>query len=289
MTPGPRAADKLVAAYAAVSAFALLGPHRPSYWPLLLLAHAFVAAAGFGLIPLGGFWRRIHAAAPRAADFLRAAYPLLLIPFLYSELAILNVAVWGGHYFDDSIIALEQALFGAQPARDWAPVMPWAWLSEPLHAAYVAYYGIIYLPPLLLLLAGKREAFHATVFALMLAFFVHYLFFLYYPVQGPRYLFPPPVADGAQGPVYALAHRLLEAGSSRGAAFPSSHVGVSVAQTLMVARFAPLWAAPVGVLTIGLGLGAVYGGFHYGIDAVAGLMLGALAAAVAPLLRRRLT
>ena len=107
-------------------------------------------------------------------------------------------------------------------------------------------------------------------------------------MQGPRYLFPPPVGEGAQGPVYALAHRLLEAGSSRGAAFPSSHVGVAVAQTVMIARFAPRWAPLVGGLTIGLALGAVYGGFHYAIDAAAGLLLGAALAALAPSLRRRL-
>lgn len=285
--PGDRAVDRLVAVYAVASAFALLGPSRPGVWPLLLLAHVLAAAVLSGVLPLRPPRERAIETVPRALGLLRDWYPLLIIPALYAELAVLNVSVWGGQYFDATVIGWERAVFGGEPAREWAVAMPWRWLSEPLHAAYISYYAIIYGPPVLLFAAGRRDAFRATVFALMLTFFVHYLFFIYFPVQGPRYLFPPPVGEVAQGPVYALAHQLLEAGSSRGAAFPSSHVGVAVAQTMMIARFAPRWAPLVGGLTIGLALGAVYGGFHYAIDAAAGLLLGAALALLAPSLRRR--
>jgi membrane-associated phospholipid phosphatase len=127
------------------------------------------------------------------------------------------------------------------------------------------------------------------VFALMLGFFVHYLCFIYFPVQGPRYLFPPPGGEAAGGFFQALAHRVLEAGSAQGAAFPSSHVGVSVVQTLVAARFLPRLAPLLALLTLGLALGAVYGGFHYAIDAVVGALLGVAVFVIAAPLQRRMS
>jgi membrane-associated phospholipid phosphatase len=105
-------------------------------------------------------------------------------------------------------------------------------------------------------------------------------------VQGPRYLFDPPGGVIANGFLYQLTHTVLEAGSSQGAAFPSSHVGVSVTQTLLMIRYMPRLAPLIGVLTLGLALGAIYGGFHYAIDAAAGLALGVAAYAAAGPLRK---
>jgi membrane-associated phospholipid phosphatase len=281
--------DRLFAVYLLAAVPALAFANRPSTWPLLLALHALAAVVAW---PLPWVQRALAGASPSANSILRSIAdwaPLLLIPFLYKELAILNTAVHGGTYFDALVIAWEQAVFSGQPSRDWAAAAPHLWLSEPLHAAYLTYYLIIIIPPLLLFLLGRTSDFRAGVFALMLAFFAHYLFFIYFPVQGPRYLFPPPGGELANGFFHQLAHRVLEAGSAQGSAFPSSHVGVSVAQTLVVWRYLPRLTPVFALLTLGLALGAIYGGFHYAIDAVAGLALGALAFALAPRVRRALT
>jgi membrane-associated phospholipid phosphatase len=281
--------DRLFALYlfAAVPALAFAG--RPPTWPLLLLLHA---TAILLLWPLPALQRALARGTPGLRRTVRAVFdwlPLLLVPLLYTELAVLNAAVHGGTYFDDIVIAWEQAIFRGQPSSEWAAAAPWLWLSEPLHAAYLSYYFIIFVPPLLLFLQRRTAEFRAGVFALMLAFFTHYFFFIYFPVQGPRYLFDPPGGALANGFFHQLAHRVLEAGSAQGAAFPSSHVGVSVAQTLIVWRCLPRLTPLFALLTLGLALGAVYGGFHYATDAVAGLMLGAAAFAVAPRVARGLT
>ena len=85
----------------------------------------------------------------------------------------------------------------------------------------------------------------------------------------------------AAGPIYHLTHLVLLAGS-RGAAFPSSHVGVAFAQVVTTARFQPRFAAFLAPLALLLALGAVYGGYHYATDAICGLLLGGAAALVAP-------
>jgi membrane-associated phospholipid phosphatase len=268
--------DRLFAIYLAVAALALLFPHRPSTWPVLLAVHVLGVAL---LWPLPAVAETARSASPRARRVVRGIAdwaPLLLIPLLYTELATLNVAVHDGRYFDMLIIRWEQSIFGGQPSRDWAAAVPNLWLSETLHFAYLTYYLIVLAPPCLLYFKGRIEDFRLCAFAVMLSFFAHYMFFIFLPVQGPRYLFPPPGGDISAGYFYQLTHQLLEAGSSQGAAFPSSHVGVSVTQTLIVLTLLPRLAPVIGVLTIGLALGAIYGGFHYAIDALAGAVLGTI-------------
>lgn len=267
-----RPVDKLFALYAFLTGLALLFPHRPSVWPLLALAHGFAVVLGLGLLPA---WRW------RSPAWWRELYPVLIVPFLYAELPLLNRAVWDGHYFDDAIIAIEGAIFFGQPSREWAVALPNLPLSEVLHASYLSYYFLIIVPPVYLWLKRRPGACRGAVFALMLTFFAHYLFFVYFPVQGPRYLFPPPGGVIAEGFFYQLAHRALEAGSSQGAAFPSSHVAVGVAQSIIAWRWFPRAGVLVTALTIGLALGAIYGGFHYAFDAVAGAALGTMATLLA--------
>lgn len=274
--------NRLFGCYLLLSGFALLGPHRPPSWPLLAAAHLVLAALAFA---------SPHAASSQRGSLVRWLgdfYPLLLMPLLYAELPLLNQALFGGGYFDDLVIGWELAVFGGAPAREFAAAAPWPWLSEPLHAAYVSYYPIIYAPPLLIAWRSGHEAAREAVFTLSLVFFAHYLFFVYFPVEGPRYRFAAPGGAIADWPAYRLAHALLEAGSSRGAAFPSSHVAVSVAATVVCWRRVRALTPVIALLTIGLAVGAVYGGFHYAIDAVAGAVLGFLLALAAPVFQRRL-
>jgi membrane-associated phospholipid phosphatase len=123
----------------------------------------------------------------------------------------------------------------------------------------------------------------------LLGFVACYAVFATWPVAGPWYVWPAPptVPDG---PLRAVVLDLLRAGSSRGTAFPSSHVAVSVAQTLALAATAraaaPRLAPMAAVATLLLATGAVYGGFHWGVDVLAGVAVGVGAAAVAVLAAR---
>lgn len=274
--------------YAAVTGLALAFPFRPAMWPLLAIVHFAAAALGLGIAPARKAWNVFAQRFPRAAVLVGDWYPLVLLPAIYMELALLNRAIFGGRYFDDVIMGWEQALFLGQPSRALAPTAPFRWLSEALHAAYLSYYLIVMVPPIILAAQRRWDAFREAVFTLMLAFFAHYLFFVFFPVQGPRYLFAPPGGGQAEGPAFRLAHGVLEAGSSQGSAFPSSHVGVSVAQSANALRFLRRLAPVLIVLTLGLAAGAVYGGFHYAIDTLAGLALGTACAVIGPPLYRRL-
>lgn len=286
---GRQAMNRLLAIYLVVSGVAIFFPLREPGWILILALHLVGVPLLLGLPPFGRLTEAFGSRWPRLQGFIADWYPLLLIPLLYGELEPLNRAVYGGRYFDEMIIGWEEVIFGGQPSQTLASAYNALPLSESLHAAYLSYYFIIFGPPLILYLSGRTEAFRQVVFSMMFAFFLHYLFFIYLPVQGPRYIFPAPEGVVATGFFYKLTHQILEAGSSQGAAFPSSHVGISFAQATLAVRFLPRLAPALFILATLLALGAIYGGFHYATDAIAGLALGLVAVAIAAPLRRSLS
>ncbi len=203
----------------------------------------------------------------RCGSFL-VFLPLVLLPLLYWELPRLNQVLVDG-YLDPIVLGWEGTLFPGNPARTLAERFDWLVLSELLHISYLAYYLIIYLPPCLLWVLGRRDEAAASVFFVTAAFTVCYLIFLAFPVEGPRYggVGPQGVVEG---PVRALTLTILQGGSSRGTAFPSSHVAVALTQALFLWRVVGSWGKVVLPLALLLALGAVYGGFHYAVDTLAG-------------------
>ncbi|HYD53998.1 MAG TPA: phosphatase PAP2 family protein [Gemmatimonadaceae bacterium] len=218
-----------------------------------------------------------------ATRWARLLVPLVALPLLYAELgAVIEVLHDGTR--DATVLRWERVLFD-EPARTLAARLPSLALSEVLHAGYLSYYPLIYLPPLLLAFRGRRHALGETVLALTLAYATCFLVFVAFPVEGPRYRFG--AAPGAPaGPFRDLARLLLEGGSSRGTAFPSSHVAVSLAQTLLALRHQRRVGVIAALCTVGVALGALYGGFHYAVDVLAGLVVGAAAALAAGALWR---
>ncbi len=203
----------------------------------------------------------------KIADWL----PLLLVPFLYAELPYL---IGAGAILRDSIVReWEAALFGGQPARTLAGRLPSVAPSELLHLGYLLFYPIVYVPPLLLYVAGRREEFGRTAFAVMLTYAICFVIFAVFPVEGPRYAWGAS-ASAPAGPVRSLTLAILERGSSRGTAFPSSHAAVAAAQAVVALRYQAGLGVVVAVTSALLMIGAVYGGFHYAVDVVAGAVVG---------------
>lgn len=280
---GTRPVELVLAAYLLLTAAMIVPFHaRLAAWPAYLAIHVLGAA---------GLWALGHSARsmPAAVEVGRRLLPLLVGPLLYAEVAALNDLVFGTRYFDAPIMRLEVAMFGAQMASHLRELLPSRPLSEFLHFAYFSYYGI----PLLLwgALAARRrfDALDEYLTVLGFTFVACMAWFVLFPVAGPFYTLVPPDPQ-AMGSVFPpLVHRVLHANASQGAAFPSSHVAVSGAVLVMAARHDRFSFALLAVLVPALAVGAVYGGFHYAIDAVAGAVWCALCAVVALRLHRRLS
>jgi membrane-associated phospholipid phosphatase len=237
---------------------------RSSGETLPLLAH--LAILGYTLLLL---------AAPARAR--RAAMDWLVLtigPVMYVELRWIIAGV-GLPHRDAWAIAWERALFPTNPSATLAPRFSSLALSEALHLAYAAYYLLVYLPPIALYLRGRRDAFMATVLALTIVYGICFVTYAAFPVDGPRYLVGPAAAP--DGPVRAFVLALLDQGSSRGTAFPSSHVAASVVSSLCALQYQRRVGVFIAVVTAALTVATVYGGFHYAVDALVGVILGGLA------------
>lgn len=268
---GLLAVDRLFLAYIGITGlFALVVGGETGV--ILFLLHLAAAAAVVG-------WSRRPLPRSPLGRILRLGYAVLLTPLLYAELAILNQFLEQG-FFDTTVQAWELALFSIQPSLEASRRLPSFFLSELLHLGYFSYYLLV--PAALLGAWATRgdPALHRIAFATALAFYISYLCFVTFPVTGPRYLFPPPEGPPAEGGFYGVVHALLEVASSKGTAFPSSHVAGAGAAVLAAGledrRWLWLLLPPWALLA----LGTVYGGFHYGVDALAGVAVAALAVTV---------
>jgi membrane-associated phospholipid phosphatase len=112
------------------------------------------------------------------------------------------------------------------------------------------------------------------------------LVFTFFPVAGPHYQFPVIGGHLSEGFFYELVHLVLEDGGSKGAAFPSSHVAVAVTILLVSWRHDRLVATVLAPFVIGLTISTVYGRFHYGIDALAGVLTAVVLVILARYLQR---
>jgi len=226
--------------------------------------------------------------APRPALLRHARdwLPLVAVPFLYVELRWIIPALGVAHH-DATVIAWERALFPSNPSAALATRLHFVPLSEALHLAYALYYPLIGIPPMILFFSRARRPLAATTLALVIVYTLCFVAYPAFPVDGPRFLVGP--APAPDGPVRAYVLSLLERGSSRGTAFPSSHVAASVVAALCALQFQRRWIGILAaIVASGLTIATVYGGFHYAVDALAGLVLGVVSWAISRAIWRSL-
>jgi membrane-associated phospholipid phosphatase len=259
-----QAVDLILLGYLAIVSVVALrrAPSHPECW-WLLGAHAlFLALLVLITRPQPG----------RLGRTLREIYPLLLLVGLYGELDVLNGL--GATVHDAAVQRWELALFGAQVSRDWWQAAPSRFWSTVLHGAYFSYYLVVTLPALYFVCRGDLRAVRHFVLVVIATFVICYLVFIFFPVAGPYYLFPAPAAWFTDNLPARLVYRTLENGSSYGAAFPSSHVAATVAAALAAKRQSTRLGLLLLVPTALLAVGVVYCQMHYGVDAIAGLLVG---------------
>jgi membrane-associated phospholipid phosphatase len=290
LTPSPRvlAVDRVLAVYNAIFAGFWIGDiGRAPYAALLALAHVTAAT-------LPAVLRRAPPlqVLSRPVRVLRELYPLIWLSAFWPELDLLH-QLRIPPTFDHQIAALDLALFGFHGTHlnlVWMWRMPYAWLSEPMHFAYWAYYLLIGIPPMTLLVLGRTAALRDLVFRMMLTYLTCFLVYVLYPVYGPGLTLPRYAGPLTHGFFYQLVRDTVGAGDSPGCAFPSSHVAGAVTIAYAASRALPRWVGRLlWIEAIGVLISTVYTQNHFPVDALAGLGWGlALQIAVAPALAVRL-
>ena len=217
----------------------------------------------------------IQGTLPSPWQFIRDWYPLSTIALFYFEMGKLTQMAFN-RFFDDTVIRWEKRVFKGMPSITLSDKFPSLLLSEYLHFCYFSYYVIAIFLAAWLYFQGKAVPFQETVFAETLTFNLSLLCYPLIPAAGPRYHYDKIEGKLSAGFFFKLTHAILSAGSSKGTAFPSSHVSLSVIVLLCALRYDTTAFLILLPFCTGLTLGTVYCRFHYAIDALAGAGLATL-------------
>jgi hypothetical protein len=276
--------DKLLAGYLTFVSIMLIPRGMLSnsigWWLLVMNVLFGVMLYLFTRVPSGN----------RVGETLHTLYPLLLLIPFYWQIGAFGLAYGMDRAADhDTVIqAWEAAIFRGQISYQWIRQYPSVFWSAVLHLAYFAYYVVIVLGPVLLVMRGRRDAAQRVLLSMMIAFVICYVVFIIYPVGGPYYAFDEPTGPVREVWSARLVYWVLSGGSAFGAAFPSSHVAATVATTLALWyhwRTLALWFL---VPTILLTVGTVYCQMHYGVDATSGVIVGLVGGWVGSRVRARI-
>ena len=225
--------------------------------------------------------------APAWVRSILVVYPVIALALFWAELGVLQ-ALRGLPPQDDLVRRLDLVLFGVHWEEVWMRAMPQAWMSEIMHFGYFLYYLLLVIPPVAILLLRGRDAFRSVALAVMVTYLSCFLFYLAFPVYGPRATAGAELVPAPAGLFHALVERAREGGDSLGTAFPSSHVAGAVTMAWVAWRWLPrAWAFGISVAALMVTFSTVYTRNHYALDALAGLLwVVPLQAWLVPLLER---
>ena len=200
---------------------------------------------------------------------------------------------------DHIFAAAEQSLFGCQPALLFAEALPHPFFSELMYLGYSSYFFLMVVVVLYYFFRRYNE-FQRTAFVILASFFAFYVVFVLLPVTGPQFYYLAAgldnIAQGVfpnvgdyflthdemmtmpgyeDGPFYQFMIFAHAAGERPTAAFPSSHVGVTLVLLLLAVRTrSRRLVAFVATLFFLMCFATVYIRAHYVIDVIAGLLSG---------------
>ena len=244
------------------------------------------------LVTMAALWVVYKMMPCRFTIFCRVGLHLALLSWWYPDTYEINRIFPN---LDHVFATWEQQVFDCQPALLFYDALPSIFISEPLIIGYSGYFPLIAVVSLFYFFCRYQELERAT-FMILASFFIYYVVFVFLPVTGPQYYYAVVGLDNIANGVFpdigthfalhqdklpipgdpnGFFHQLLEAAHETGerptAAFPSSHVGITVILSILAwqARNKPLFILTLVFLLL-INIATIYLRAHYVIDIIAG-------------------
>ena len=213
----------------------------------------------------------------RVMRFLRTFYVQAFYGPYFTEVIILSRAVWEPFSFDSVLAGLEESVFGFQPALEFSQALSHLpAVNELFFFGYFSYYLILTTSFWILFLLGRDEAVKRAVFITITSFAFLYVWYVVFPVKGPKYFFESLNRiwySEFEGYLFVpLMRAVFERVPLAGAAFPSSHVAIGLIAVLLLRPHMPRLFRLYFVLFVLLCFSTIYIYAHYVVDIVAGLI-----------------
>ena len=203
-------------------------------------------------------------------ELIRNSYPIIIGGYFYSETVFYNKFIWDN--LDQKLIDLDQYLFGFQPSLSFSEIFSSKLFSELMYFGYFSFYLLIISFVFITYFKLKNES-ESLLFKFSAAMLLFYLFFGIVPSAGPQFYFLSPEKDLPTAFIFdKIMHFIQQNAEQPTAAFPSSHVGISIIILILLRKRVPLFfiiAMPFVVILI---LSTVYIKAHYAIDVLGGII-----------------
>lgn len=288
---GLLAAEWVVVGYAVLTTLIML-----FLWTKLPDAEPMLMGRFRALVTMAALWAVYRLVPCRLTMLARITLQLAMLSWWYPDTYMLNRVLPN---LDHHFAQLEQTVFGCQPALLFSQKMPWAVWSELMYMDYSSYFLLLVVVTLYYFFRRYQEL-QRVFFVIIGSFFAFYVIFVLLPVTGPQYYYLAAGLDNIEAGVfpnvgdYFLTHdeMMTMPGYSDGifyqfmmhahatgerptAAFPSSHVGVTIVLLLLALRTKSRWLSWfVGIMLALMCLSTVYIRAHYAIDVIGGLIVG---------------
>jgi len=199
--------------------------------------------------------------------------PIITFLFYYTQSTFFDNLIFS-ETFDPLLQSWEKQLFGIPLNQTLAPSLNNILAHEIMHFFYFSYYMLLFIPGLVMFF-NRHPRTHEMIFTLTAMMYAHYIFFILFPGDGPvidrQNIFPKGVffipimnfiysIDGYQG----------------GGAFPSTHVTSAIVVSLYSFDGFKARRWLIHIVTAGIIVATVYCSYHYAVDAIVGIITGAL-------------
>ncbi len=241
--------------------------HWPAYvaWNLYVIVGIVLFA---GKHRDGGGWGFAH-------DWL----PAFLFITAFEEVSYLSLSIRGS-WQNAYVIAFESWLFGVSP-MEWMHHRAREWVIQFLEFGYFAFY------PLYPVVGGLfwawrerpmfRGAFRRLTDTLSIGYVLCYTTYLLFPTQSPANRVGVQQVGSDHGGVFQHLVRVIQNHAGvHGNAFPSAHIMLAFLVLMFAYRLLPRAAPWMLVPVLLMCVGAVYDGYHYASDVIAGAAIGIL-------------
>lgn len=233
--------------------------------------HLAIFCGIIGFVFLMDFWEK--RSKSKVLSFIRDWYGIALFLYYFETASAFNRVIFPD-FIDDFFVAIDQWIFGYQPAVEWGLRYDHWLISEIFHFAYFSYYlmGLFYL----WVYIKKRDLFYRYVFQLCFVFYVCYITYNILPVIGGRYLegMMELTQQYQHGPFTHIMAFIYRMSPHLGGAFPSSHVAIAIVVTMSAFHYCRKTGWYILPVTILLTISTVYGHYHYFIDTIFGIFYG---------------
>ncbi len=250
---------------------------------LLILADYFAQNNNLFLLPLSSLVILVFLFLPEGRRrfsgrpflfFLVSSFSLLGYAYLY-KLAGALVNFLSNRWYDEFLVRLDRSIFGFSPNLAIVSYHQ-VWLTELMLFAYIAYL------PLLVWLAWMIFRIHGQVelqnylFTLGLAYVTCFLLFIIIPAASPRFYFSD-LKPAAGLLLRRLMNLVEDSAQYQGGSFPSAHCAAGTVLVYYAWRAQKKVFLIVTPMIILFFISTIYGQYHYGVDVLAGMVIGLLA------------